>query len=825
MTSTNGQHSQQQQQQPGYNIATASSPASATAAAAAPTTNTSPTTAPGIVDSTSSHTTATSGATATVTSQTVIGSQPTSTTLTSDPSTAFHHHNQEFRQVCFNQSIVASSGLAAATATATNNTATATTNNTSSIKRNSPTSNDSSKRIRLDTTNNNANPILTSTKPPKFVRKYRSRSLPIISFNTSSAFYPHLRQKKHHHHHHNQQQQQQQHNHNQDQNQNIFNTNSTFASSHSSVNNTSFMSNTAASSSSNTIPSLPPINLQSLKEIDLHEILKNPQLRHDILFDPQLQFRPNLDGERGKRKKSIIDKYWLEVRKECQGFFNQKVKPEEIKIHRLPILFTTLRDILLSLLPTKDRQQVSEIMDIELLVQQLKHGSFDFVEMSQWLGDVFKLHCAPMRDQWVVEMIEKFVDAYNYNNVSYLVNGLRMIFQILEAMKLDVANHQIRILRPVLIETAVDFERDYFQTLINHSKINIHDSLNWFYKNFVKKFDSIQQQQQQPSGGAIESPAKKLSTLHQDAINNTNLKPIIISSVIDLLSCRQMASEFPSTLAFDHTRLVLLRADARQLVCIQLCVVLYKQLVINAKVSTNLLSAKNIAKVQQEILAIVTDDNGNIKWTKNISAISLQLVKNLYPNESNINVSDPSIKSLVQFSHNWLMKHMQPNSQVYGLMEIKVFKELLAEISVLVENDDLISDNSNITINSNVTSTTTTNTATNTSTSSTTSTTSNSNELKNIATRIATLVKFHWNVFGGYYIDYIKSQRSKLQQEQDNSTMLPTMIEDGDDSNDVSSKKKNDDNKANNTNPTSHRGGENNSNIDNTTSAPLSMLS
>ena len=35
----------------------------------------------------------------------------------------------------------------------------------------------------------------------------------------------------------------------------------------------------------------------------------------------------------------------------------------------------------------------------------------------------------------------------------------------------------------------------------------------------------------------------------------------------------------------------------------------------------------NIAKIQQEILAIVTDDNGNIKWTKNISAISLQLVK------------------------------------------------------------------------------------------------------------------------------------------------------------------------------------------------------
>lgn len=46
----------------------------------------------------------------------------------------------------------------------------------------------------------------------------------------------------------------------------------------------------------------PPINLQGLKEIDLQEILKNPQLRHDIIFDPLLQFRPNLDGERGNKK-------------------------------------------------------------------------------------------------------------------------------------------------------------------------------------------------------------------------------------------------------------------------------------------------------------------------------------------------------------------------------------------------------------------------------------------------------------------------------------------------------------------------------------------
>ncbi|KAL6454670.1 SOK1 Protein SOK1 [Candida maltosa Xu316] len=726
---------------------------------------------PSTAGTTASATSSTSSVDPTVSVAQQSSTNPTSTNATQQSS------HQEFRQVCFNQSPAS---------IISNNTTTTTT----SIKRNSPTSSDSSKRIRLDNTNTTT--TTTLNKPPKFIRKYRSRSLPIINFNTtSSAFYPHLRKKNHHHHHH--------HNH-----QNFFNPNisSSSINNNSTTNNlpssssssSAFSSNTTQSNNITTIPPLPPINLQSLKEIDLHEILKNPQLRHDILFDPQLQFRPNLDGERGKRKKSIIDKYWMEIQKECQQFFNTNGNIKEIKINRLPILFTTLRDILLSLLPTKDRQQVGEIMDIELLVQQLKHGSFDFVEMSNWLGDVFKSHCAPMRDQWVVEMMEKFVDAYNLNNVNYLVSGLRMIFQILEAMKLDVANHQIRILRPVLIETAVDFEKDYFQTLINHNKININDSLNWFYKNLVKNFTA------------------------NGEINDLNLKPIIISSIIDLLSCRQMATEFPSTLAFDHTRLVLLRADVRQLVCVQLCVVLYKQLVINSHRpnAKKLLSPANILKVQQEILAIVTDDNGNIKWTKNISAISLQLVKNLYD-------ENEESKKMIDFSHNWLIKHIQPNSEVYGLMEIKIFKELFSEISVLIESEDLISSTaaSTTTTNNNITTTDNKNTISNNNTATSTTT-----ELKNIANRIATLVKFHWNVFGNYYIDYIKSQHNKLLQQEQDVSIVPALIdgEDADGEDKLNPKNNKNSKTGKNEFDENHRG-DNNSSIDNTTSAPLSMLS
>lgn len=502
-------------------------------------------------------------------------------------------------------------------------------------------------------------------------------------------------------------------------------------------------------------PLLPPINLQSLKEIDLHEILKNPQLRHDILFDPQLQFRPNLDGERGKRKKNIIDNYWGEIEKECHNIF--VMKNFNLKNSRIPSLFITLRDILLSLLPYKDRNNVNDIMDMDLLVQQLSIGTFDFVSLANWMGKIFKCHCAPMRDNWVTEMVNKFTQANNENSVEKLVCGLRMIFSILEAMKLDVANHQIRILRPVLIETAVEFEKDYFSQLIGHHKLDIADLLKWYKRGYLKKLEVMK-------------------TIFPNEIDNNVTKEhfnrnFLISSILELLSCRKMVNEFPLTLAFDHTRLILLRADIRQLVCIQLCVVLYKQLIFNnsgkltAQEKSKALLPETINKIQEEILSIVTDDNGTIKWTRNVNAILLQLVKNSY-GATNLN------QGMIDFSYSWLIKQIQPNLEVYGLMEEKIFKELLIEISGNLRSGNESASASNTNSTGSINSTGNNKNISNisiptivsgkklpisTKNATTGAATRSTSEMANISTRIATLVKFHWNVFGSYYIEYLNN--------------------------------------------------------------------
>lgn len=454
-------------------------------------------------------------------------------------------------------------------------------------------------------------------------------------------------------------------------------------------------------------PPLPPVNLQSLREIDLHDILKNPQLRHDILFDPQLQFRPNLDGERGRRKKLVVDRYWSDVRSECIAYFKYPATFDASR-SRLPSLFKTLRDILSSLLPSKDRNSVKEIVDCDMLVLQLQKGALDFVALATWLSSIFKSHCAPMRDAWVDDMMSKFVSARTEKSVEkstwLLVDGLRSVFSILEAMKLDVANHQIRILRPALVSTAVEFEKDYVDQMVSRNKLNLSDSLDWFDGCKATK-----------SGEKLRSKCAR--------------------SIISLLSCRKMCNEFPASLSFDHARLVLLRSDIRQVVCLQVCALLYKQLVLaHSPAELKPILLTRVDSIKKEITSIITDDNGNVKWTRNLSSIALQLARRAInePEALASNCKTPS-KRLVDFAFNWLVKQTQPSTDIYGILENKIFNELESRVVEKMDNDnrsagDFSKQHSELVRSGQ-----------------------DYDEMHSLALRMAILVKFHWDVFGSYY--------------------------------------------------------------------------
>ncbi|CCC71861.1 hypothetical protein NCAS_0I01930 [Naumovozyma castellii] len=526
---------------------------------------------------------------------------------------------------------------------------------------------------------------------------------------------------------------------------------------------------------------LPPINLQCLKEIDLQEIVKNPQLRHDIIFDPLLQFRPNLDGDRGIKKKLIADKYWNDVENEIFVYLK---RPDIFQYDhsRLGPLFDTLREVLLTIVPEKETSLITGVLDTELNIQELIKGSLIMSNLSDWLAQLFKHHCAPMRDPWVDKMSNKFKEADRENSLTKLIEGLKIIFQILEAMKLDIANHQIRLLRPALLSNAVEFEKQYFNSLMTSKKVNLNPSLNWF----VSKYK--------------ERPETTITVPH--------IYKTCIRSILSLLSCRKMVKEYPTSLSFDHTRLILLRADIRQLVCLLVCRLLFQQLIANdqtidKQTKDYINTSYSNQRLKSEIISIITDEHGNCRWTKNTLSLAIHLCKVINDLKLTRKNMDPTTQqhgfpteldnSKIAFAKSWLSKQTQPLSEVYGVLENRVLKSLEDSIFTnsnctvdgrvkqdfvyLYNNASSSSSNDTVSASSNVRgvggdSSANLSTLINmeqkrniqTSKQQTQGSSSNSaaggvfafqetEEYENIYRHLYTVINLHWSVFGSHYVD------------------------------------------------------------------------
>lgn len=264
------------------------------------------------------------------------------------------------------------------------------------------------------------------------------------------------------------------------------------------------------------IPAMHPlINRQTLKELDLDSILRNPQLRHDLLFDAGLQFRPTS----GRRKRDLSDKYWSAIAQELQTgctcvSFDLQWKPHDLLCvcaqgpipqvpsltycsphraltlrmpSRIRPLLTEFLEVLLfviqpltsicgtyanpATLHTQIEQHAAQaahlrsLFDPELIQQELHHELFDPSGLFIVIGQTLKSHCAPMRDRLVDTMVQaaKACAPGCGGSKADAVKAVRMCLDILELMKLDIANHQLQTLRPFLIETAGQYELKAFK--------------------------------------------------------------------------------------------------------------------------------------------------------------------------------------------------------------------------------------------------------------------------------------------------------------------------------------------------------------------------
>jgi hypothetical protein len=176
----------------------------------------------------------------------------------------------------------------------------------------------------------------------------------------------------------------------------------------------------------------------TLSELDVNKIVHNPKLRHDINFDPDLHFRPNLDGEKGRRKTQKANHFWETMRTQLREYIANREQFEALEQTEwcLPATLNAIRGILETLVPQRDRASVEETFNVDLLMQQFRKGVADLVKLAMWLSQLLKCHCAPMRDDWVDEMVTQLSNGDRNGDVAMLVAGMQNLLGVLEAMKL-----------------------------------------------------------------------------------------------------------------------------------------------------------------------------------------------------------------------------------------------------------------------------------------------------------------------------------------------------------------------------------------------------
>ncbi|CAK7209503.1 Protein SOSEKI 1 [Sporothrix curviconia] len=301
-----------------------------------------------------------------------------------------------------------------------------------------------------------------------------------------------------------------------------------------------------------------PVTKATLSELDVNKIIHNPKLRHDINYDPELHFRPNLDGEKGRRKQDKALQFWDSLRSDLAQFVTDR--EAFLKAHgpddngwSLPVLLNAVKDIIQTLVPARDRDMLNEGLNVPLLMQQFARGVVDLEKLADWLSSVLKMHCAPMRDDWVDEMYNELSRGNRENDVDELVKGLCSLLSVLEAMKLDVANHQIRCLRPLLIEDTVHFEQRFFYKKIQNRRMSVSLARNWY----------------QRTKSNFASP----SIRHRQAFGNM---AAFFSGLVDFLLPSVDVSQVPNTFLFDEDRIVKLRSDMFDAIHLEVCMKVYE---------------------------------------------------------------------------------------------------------------------------------------------------------------------------------------------------------------------------------------------------------
>lgn len=178
-------------------------------------------------------------------------------------------------------------------------------------------------------------------------------------------------------------------------------------------------------------------------------VFRSIQLRHDLVFDQCLSFRPNLDGSSGRDKINKAERYWRRVDRAFQDLGTDAMQIDDLhhpqRLAFLRVILEELASILVSLRapyassPAANEpwpwpanvslRHVKAVMDVDLILQQIHHAIYDIDPLVKVVSAILHPLC-PAHEAPRLQLLHRYVQEKKY------AKALRQCFSILEAIKL-----------------------------------------------------------------------------------------------------------------------------------------------------------------------------------------------------------------------------------------------------------------------------------------------------------------------------------------------------------------------------------------------------
>lgn len=288
------------------------------------------------------------------------------------------------------------------------------------------------------------------------------------------------------------------------------------------------------------VPPSPP-KFASLDEIMKAAAgVKNMALAHEIAVDKDFKiekadFPPtSFEGT----VKSMMHKAFWDLMKER---LNEDPPDYESAVSVFEDIKNLLDNILL---PQHQRlkQQIEEVLDMQLIRQQVDNGTIDVYSYTDFVLTIMSKLCAPVRDDNIAELRQQ------QNQKGDLITLFKGILETLELMKIDMANFTIQQMRPFIQSQSVEYEKTKFAAFLETQTDGLALTRVWLTE-VLKTLEGAEGEATASAAGATASPSPTPPPTPAT---------ILVEAFVSLLSWDE-TRPFPETLLMDEGRLLLLR--------------------------------------------------------------------------------------------------------------------------------------------------------------------------------------------------------------------------------------------------------------------------